>query len=71
MELFGLWGMNQENLDPSISQLGRFWAVPMQSSFLVTFFGDFPLEHNSSNPNHHFALKMDPIFEAIFSLTFD
>ncbi len=29
-----LWGMNQRNLDPRISQLDRFWVAPMKSCFL-------------------------------------
>jgi hypothetical protein len=33
-ELFCVWGMNPENPGTSMPQLGRFWGVPMQSSFL-------------------------------------
>jgi len=33
-EFFYFWDMNPKNLGSSMPQLGRFWVVPMQSSFL-------------------------------------
>ncbi len=63
IELFGLWGTNQENLDPNTFILKRFWVVPMQSFFMKSTADPFCHFVQISNANLQFRLENRGCFQ--------
>jgi hypothetical protein len=53
IELIGVWGMKQENLDWSTFQLGRFWVGFVLCSFLKSRVDRICHFVQISNANHH------------------